>query len=62
MVERNLLPNFIFGPEDIVVVIGQDGLVANPLKYSIFKDTHLILLIIYLDKRMPLSARHDSLR
>ncbi|MFT5118306.1 MAG: NAD kinase [Kiritimatiellia bacterium] len=33
MVERNFLPNFIFGPEDIVVVIGQDGLVANTLKY-----------------------------
>ena len=31
--ERNFLPNFIFGPEDIIVVIGQDGLVANTLKY-----------------------------
>lgn len=31
--ERGLLPNFLFGPEDVVVVIGQDGLVANTLKY-----------------------------
>ena len=31
--ERDFLPNFIFGPEDIVVVVGQDGLVANVLKY-----------------------------
>ncbi|MCP5017660.1 MAG: sugar kinase [Ketobacter sp.] len=31
--EREFLPNFIFGPEDIVVVVGQDGLVANTLKY-----------------------------
>lgn len=32
-VQRGLLPNFIFGPEDIVVAVGQDGLVANTLKY-----------------------------
>ena len=31
--ERRFLPNFIFGDEDLVVVIGQDGLVANTLKY-----------------------------
>lgn len=31
--ERGFLPNFLFGPEDVVVVIGQDGLVANTLKY-----------------------------
>ncbi|WP_031434499.1 diacylglycerol kinase catalytic domain-containing protein [Methylomarinum vadi] len=31
--ERRLLPQYQFGPSDIVVVIGQDGLVANTLKY-----------------------------
>ncbi|HTF95286.1 MAG TPA: sugar kinase [Cellvibrio sp.] len=31
--ERNFLPNFLFGPDDIVVVTGQDGLVVNTLKY-----------------------------
>ena len=31
--DRTFLPNFIFGPQDIVVVLGQDGLVANTLKY-----------------------------
>lgn len=31
--ERAFLPSFIFGPEDVVVVVGQDGLVANTLKY-----------------------------
>jgi len=31
---RDHLPNFIFGPDDIVVVLGQDGLVANTLKYT----------------------------
>jgi NAD kinase len=31
--ERGFLPNFIFGPQDKVVVVGQDGLVANTLKY-----------------------------
>ena len=33
VVERAFMPNFLFGPEDIVVVAGQDGLVANALKY-----------------------------
>jgi len=31
--ERGFLPNYIFGPDDLVVVIGQDGLVANTMKY-----------------------------
>lgn len=31
--DRAFLPNFIFGDEETVVVLGQDGLVANTLKY-----------------------------
>ncbi len=33
VVERAFLPNFLFGPQDVVVALGQDGLVANTLKY-----------------------------
>lgn len=33
VIERTFVPNFIFGPSDTVVAIGQDGLVANVLKY-----------------------------
>ncbi len=33
VVDRAFLPNFIFGPKDTVVALGQDGLVANVLKY-----------------------------
>lgn len=33
VVQRGFLPNFVFGPHDIVVAMGQDGLVANTLKY-----------------------------
>ncbi|MCF7958722.1 MAG: sugar kinase [Phycisphaerae bacterium] len=33
VLKRNFLPNFVFGDNDIVVVLGQDGLVANTLKY-----------------------------
>lgn len=33
VVDRSFVPNFIFGEEDTVVVLGQDGLVANTLKY-----------------------------
>ena len=31
--DRSLVPNFLFPPDCLVVVIGQDGLVANTLKY-----------------------------
>jgi NAD kinase len=31
--ERSYLPNYHFNTDDVVVVIGQDGLVANTLKY-----------------------------
>jgi hypothetical protein len=33
LLERDFLPNYRFDPDDIVVVVGQDGLVANTLKY-----------------------------
>jgi NAD kinase len=33
VVERSFVPDFLFGPEDTIVVAGQDGLVANTLKY-----------------------------
>ncbi len=33
MVERSDLSRFLWAPEDIVVVVGQDGLVANVAKY-----------------------------
>lgn len=33
VLDRAFLPNFMFGPKDVVVVLGQDGLVANVIKY-----------------------------
>lgn len=33
LVDRSFVPNFIFGPRDTIVALGQDGLVANVLKY-----------------------------
>ena len=33
VIDRSFLPNFVFGPADTVIAIGQDGLVANTLKY-----------------------------
>jgi NAD kinase len=33
-VDRDFLPNFLFGPKDVVVTVGQDGLVANTAKYA----------------------------
>ena len=33
LVDWKYLPNFLFGKNDLVITIGQDGLVANTLKY-----------------------------
>lgn len=35
IVQRSFVPNFVFGPNDIVVTVGQDGLVANTAKYAL---------------------------
>jgi NAD kinase len=35
IVERAFLPHLVFGPNDIVVTVGQDGLVANVAKYAL---------------------------
>lgn len=34
MITKDFLPNYIFSEKDIVVVVGQDGLVANTAKYA----------------------------
>ena len=33
VLDRRYLPNFIFAADDIVIVLGQDGIVANTMKY-----------------------------
>lgn len=33
IIERDFVPNMIFGKRDIVIAVGQDGLVANVMKY-----------------------------
>ncbi|MDX2108771.1 MAG: sugar kinase [Verrucomicrobiota bacterium] len=33
-IERSFLPTYVFGPQDVIICIGQDGLVANTLKYT----------------------------
>jgi NAD kinase len=33
MLDREMLPNYLFGPQDIIITVGQDGLVANTAKY-----------------------------
>lgn len=32
-IDREYVPNMIFSPDDIVIAVGQDGLVANVMKY-----------------------------
>lgn len=32
-IDRSMLPNYVFAVDDIVVALGQDGLVANTMKY-----------------------------
>ena len=35
VLDRELLPTYLFGPADVVVTVGQDGLVANTAKYTV---------------------------
>ncbi len=42
VIDRSYVPNFIFAKNDMIVVIGQDGLVANTLKYL---DNHAVVAI-----------------
>lgn len=48
VIDRAFVPNFIFGGQDTVVALGQDGLVANVLKY--------------LDKQLLLGVNPDPQR
>jgi NAD kinase len=52
IIDRSFLPNFIFGPADIVVALGQDGLVANTMKYL---DGHPLIGV------NPDRKRHDGI-
>jgi NAD kinase len=52
VIERGFLPNFIFGPSDIVVALGQDGVVANTMKYL---DGHPLIGL------NPDARRHDGI-
>lgn len=33
VIERRFLPNFLFGPHDLIITLGQDGVVVNTAKY-----------------------------
>lgn len=33
VIERRFLPNFLFGPHDLIMTLGQDGVVVNTAKY-----------------------------
>ena len=52
VIERAFLPNFIFAPDDIVVALGQDGVVANTMKYL---DDHPLVGL------NPDPARYDGI-
>jgi hypothetical protein len=49
-VDREDLPRFLFAPEDIVVAVGQDGLVANVAKYL---DTQPVIGVNPEPRRNP---------
>lgn len=56
-VDRDDLPRFLFAPEDIVIAVGQDGLVANVAKYL---DEQPVIGVNPEPKRNPgVLVRHD---
>jgi len=40
IIDREFVPRYLFGPRDLVIAVGRDGLVANTLKY--LDQQHLI--------------------
>jgi NAD kinase len=50
-IDRRYLPNFLFGRDDVVIALGQDGLVANTMKYL---DGHPLVGL------NPDAARYDG--
>jgi len=52
VIERGFLPNFIFAADDIVAALGQDGVVANTMKYL---DDHPLIGL------NPDPARYDGI-
>ncbi|MHA1156176.1 MAG: sugar kinase [Candidatus Heimdallarchaeota archaeon] len=42
LIEKSFLPNFLFGPDNLIVTVGQDGLVINTAKYL---DNQLIVAV-----------------
>lgn len=52
VIDRGFLPNFLFGADDIVVALGQDGVVANTMKYL---DRHPLIGL------NPDAARYDGI-
>jgi NAD kinase len=63
VMNRDYLPSFIFAPSDIVVALGQDGLVANTMKYldgqpliGVNPDTsrHDGVLLPFVGEELPL--------
>ena len=58
VMDRQFLPNFLFGPDDIVVALGQDGLVANTMKYLAGQP----LVGVNPDPGRPSSTVHPEFR
>ncbi len=58
LIRRGELDRFLFGPEDIVVAVGQDGLVANLAKY-LDGQSLLALNEIFIGHRSHQSARYQ---
>lgn len=63
LLDRSLLPSYLFAPDDIVIALGQDGVVANTIKYldgqplvGVNPDTHRYDGIL-----LPFEAREVAL-
>jgi len=59
MMPDSFLPNFLFGERDTVVVLGQDGLVANTVKYLSRQPVIGVNPDPQLSKRMFINGRKE---
>ena len=57
IVERSFLPSFIFNDKQVIITVGQDGLVANTAKYV--KQIPIVAVAIDTDRLFPVRLQAE---
>ena len=56
VIEKEFVPSYIFSEKNLIIVVGQDGLVANVAKYSFYFFNAIIGYITWNDDKKKLNS------